>query len=117
MGRVSTARKLGIAARVASEHVRRSRTWRALSQAGRATAAHTGGVLNQLWLEVTGFTFLALAAVGVLALLREYGKYHSGQVSSSRVVMALGFTVMFAWFGVSSFWRVRKKSEVETDRR
>jgi hypothetical protein len=38
-------------------------------------------------------------------------------VSSSRVVMALGFTVMFAWFGVSSFWRVRKKSEVETDRR
>jgi len=108
---------LGIAARMVSQQVGRSRTWRALFQAGRATAAHTGHVLNQLWLEVTGFTFLALAAVGVLALLRECGKYRSGQASSSRVGMALGFTLMFGWFGVSSFWRVRKKSEVETDRR
>ena len=117
MGKISTARKLSIVARIASQQVVRGRTWRALAQAGRATASHTGRVLTQLWLEVTGFTFLALAAVGVLALAREYGKYHSGQLSHSRVATALAFTLMFGWFGVSSFWRVRKKSQVEANRR
>ena len=30
----------------------------------RTTAAHFGRVLRQLWLEVTGFVFLALAFIG-----------------------------------------------------
>ena len=62
---VSTTRKLGIAARVAgrviSQQAGRSRTLGALTNAGRATATHCGRVLGQLWLEVTGFVFLALA--------------------------------------------------------
>ena len=77
-------------------------------KAARATASQLGQVLGQLWLEVTGFVFLALAGIGVLAFIREYGKYHAGRVGSGRMVLAVCFTLLFGWFGVSSFWRVKK---------
>jgi hypothetical protein len=112
---ISTSRKLGIAARVAgqviSKHARRTRTFGALTKAARATASHFGRVLGQLWLEVTGFVFLALAGIGLIAFVREYGKYQGGHATSGRVVLAVCFTGLFGWFGVSSFWRVRKRSQ------
>jgi hypothetical protein len=111
MANVSTARKLGIAARIAAQQVGRTRTWGALRSSTRTTVAHTGKVLNQLWLEITGFTFLSLSAFGALIVVREYMKYHAGAIGSKRVVVALCFTAMFAWFGLSSFWRVKKKSQ------
>jgi hypothetical protein len=114
MASLSTSRKLGIAARVATrviaEHVRRNRTFSAVTKAARATASHFGRVLGQLWLEVTGFVFLALAGIGVIAFFREYTKYHVGHATSSRMVLAVCFAGLFGWFGVSSFWRVRKRS-------
>jgi len=106
---VSTSRKLGIAARVLGSHVRRMRTFSAMVKAGRATAVHLGRVLHQLWLEVTGFVFLALSAVGAFALAHEWAKYQAMRTNPNRVVLAICFTVMFGWFGFSSFWRVRKK--------
>jgi len=109
MPRISTARKLGIATRIAGQQVRRSRTFGAVLQAGRATASHFGRVLGQLWLEVTGFVFLALAGIGALACAREYAKFHAGRVGSSRVVLAVCFTMLFGWFGLNSFWRIRRK--------
>ena len=33
----------------------------------------------------------------------------AGQAGLARVAVAICFTVTFAWFGVSSFWRVRQK--------
>jgi hypothetical protein len=89
--------------------VRRTRTFGAMMKAGRATAVHFGLVLHQLWLEVTGFVFLALSAVGAFALAHEWTKYRAVRTNPNRVVLAICFTVMFAWFGFSSFWRVRKK--------
>ena len=106
MSPLSNARKFGIAARVAGRQVRATRTFGAVMKAGRMTAARWGRVLGQLWLEVTGFVFLALAAVGGLAFWREWVK-HSG---TGRLVLAAAFTVLFGWFGASSFWRVGKKS-------
>jgi len=115
MPSVSTGRKLGIAARVAgrviSQHARRTRTLGALTKAARATASHFGRVLRQLWLEVTGFVFLALAGIGVIAFFREYSKYHASHATSGRMVLAVCFTALFAWFGVDSFWRVWKKNQ------
>jgi hypothetical protein len=108
---VSTSRKLGIAARVLGSHVRRTRTFGAMVKAGRATAVHFGRVLHQLWLEVTGFVFLALSAVGAFALAHEWAKYQAVRTNPNRVVLAICFTVMFGWFGFSSFWRVRKKEK------
>jgi hypothetical protein len=115
MSSVSTGRKLGIAARVAgrmmSQHAHRSRTLGAVTKAVRATASHFGRILKQLWLEVTGFVFLALAAIGVIAFFREYAKYQAGHAASSRIVLAVCFAGLFGWFGVSSFWRVWKRSQ------
>ncbi len=76
----------------------------------RATAKSFGRVLHQLWLEVTGFTFLAIAAIGAIAVVREYSKYQSGHATGpGRLLLAICFTVSFTWFGLSSFWRVNKR--------
>jgi hypothetical protein len=108
MAKLSNAQKAGIVARVAAKQVGRSKTFGAVVKGGRATAAHTGRVMSQLWLEVTGFTFLALSAIGGVEIVREYLKYHAGKVGIGRVIVAICFTLMFAWFGISSFWRVSR---------
>jgi len=106
-----TARKIKLILRAAANLVERSRTGRAVLAGIRATARSFGRVLHQLWLEVTGFTFLALAGVGAMAGMREYGKYQSGHAAGpGRLVLAVCFTVSFTWFGLSSFWRVKRKS-------
>jgi hypothetical protein len=105
------ARKIKLIYRVAVNMVGRSRTGSALLAAIRATARSFGRVLHQLWLEVTGFTFLAMAGVGAMAGVREYGKYQSGHAAGpGRLLLAVCFTVSFTWFGLSSFWRVKRKN-------
>jgi hypothetical protein len=107
-----TIRKIKFIFRSAVNLAERSRMGRAALAAIRATAHSFGGVLHQLWLEVTGFTFLAMAAVGAMAGVREYGKYLSGHATGpGRLVLAIGFTASFAWFGLSSFWRVKRRAK------
>lgn len=104
-------RKIGIGARILAERAGRSRTGAAVLSGARTTWGSFGRVGRQLWLEVTGFTFLVLAAIGAMAGLREYGKYQAGEATGlGRVILAACFTATFVWFGVSSFWRVRKKN-------
>jgi hypothetical protein len=110
MANVSTTRKLGIVARIAGQHVKGSRTFSAVMSGARATLRHLSGVAHQLWLEVTGFAFLVFAAAGAIALVREYNSYHAGKGTSSHLALAAGFTAVFAWFGVTSFWRARARS-------
>ncbi len=110
------ARKIKLICRVAANMVanmvQRSRTGRAVLAGARAIARSFGRVLHQLWLEVTGFTFLAIAGIGALAGMREYGKYQSGHAAGpGRLVLAVCFTVSFIWFGLSSFWRVKKRAK------
>jgi hypothetical protein len=106
---VSTTRKVGIAARIAGQQVKRTRTYGAVSSGIRATLGHFGGVLHQLWLEITGFVFLAFAGAGAVALVREFRSFHAGTTPSSHLAAAAGFTLVFGWFGISSFWRARKR--------
>jgi predicted tellurium resistance membrane protein TerC len=65
--------------------------------------------MHQLWLEITGFLFLTFAGMGLVALAREYAAYHAHKGTSGRIAMAAGFSVMFAWFGISSFWKARNR--------
>ena len=109
MSNVSTARKLGIAARIASQQVKRSRTYGAVLNGARTTLSHFASVLHQLWLEITGFVFLAFAGVGLVALVREYSAYHAGRGTSGHLAAAAGFSLVFGWFGISSFWRARNR--------
>lgn len=109
MSKISLARKVITVARVAAQQARRNRTAAAIMNAAGATAKAFGHVLHELWLEVTGTVFIFMAAVGGTALVREWSKYHAGRATSGGVAIAICFTLTFAWFGVSSFWRVRHK--------
>jgi hypothetical protein len=107
-----TARKIKLILRVAAQFMKRSRTGGAVLAGVRATARSFGRVLHQLWLEVTGFIFLAMAGIGAMAGMREYGKYHSGHAAGpGRLALAVCFTVSFTWFGLSSFWRVKRRAK------
>jgi hypothetical protein len=64
--------------------------------------------MHVLWLEVTGLLFLALAVIGAGAAVREYHRLHAGG-SAGKMWLATVFALLFAYFGVSSFWRSRKK--------
>ena len=106
------ARKIARIFRVAANLAGRSQTGKALLAGSRATGRSFGRVLYQLWLEVAGFMFLAIAGIGALAGLREYGKYQSGHAAGpGRLVLAVCFTVSFTWFGLSSFWRVKRRAK------
>jgi len=111
VSKVSTAQKLGVVARVAGQQARRSRIVRAATSAATTTARALGKVLHQLWLEVTGLVFLVMAASGGAAVAHEYAKYQAGKAGFGRVMVAICFTVTFAWFGVSSFWKVRRRTK------
>src|SRR5260370_42417484 len=64
VSKVSTAQKLGVVARVASQQAQRSRLVRAATSAVTATARAFGKVLHQLWLEGMGLVFLIIGASG-----------------------------------------------------
>ena len=102
---------MGVALRVVRNLAGRSRRVTAALSAVRATARSFAHILHLLWLEVTGTVFLAMAFVGGVALIREYGKYTAGHTTASRLAIAICFTLTFAWFGLSSFWRVHRKSQ------
>ena len=108
MTNVSTGRKLGIAARVAGKQIKGSRTYGAVLDGVRATLGHFTSVARQLWHEITGFVFMAFAVFGVGALVKEYLAYRAGGVSPNHMAVAAGFTLVFGWFGVTSFWRARR---------
>ena len=109
MVQVSTARKMSILGRIVAQRISRVRAVGAVINAARVSGTHFARVLHILWLEVTGFVFLGIAAISAAAGVREYAKYQSGQIGIGRTALAVAVTLMFAWFGISSFWRVRRK--------
>ena len=115
MNKVSALRKLGVVARVtgkmAGEQAGRNRTLSAVMGAVRTTVRSFGRAAHQLWLEVTGVIFLIMALSFAGATVKEYGKYHAGGGGGDRLAIAIGCTITFAWFGLSSFWRARRKSQ------
>ena len=111
MAGIPLTRKLRILAEVAGRHAGGNRKVGAVLRAGQVTLRSFGRVLHQLWLEVTGFVFLVLAGIGAVAFHREYIKYQAGHGELSRVVIAICFCLTFGYFGVSSFWRVRRKKQ------
>lgn len=105
-----SVKRLGLFLRVAAQQLARSRTGDAVLKGVRATASSISRTLHQLWLEVTGFTFLAIAVIGAISGFREYGKYHAGlEAGPGRLLLTVCFTLAFGWFGLSSFVRIKRK--------
>ena len=86
-----------------------NRWMRALYSGASVTLRSVTHVLHVLWLEVTGLLFLVLALVGGGAAVHEYHRYREGAGGAGKALLAAAFTVMFGYFGISSFWRSRKK--------
>jgi len=87
--------------------VRKSRMVNALGSATQVAVRSVTRVGHLLWLEVAGLFFLAFAVTGGLAAWHDYSRH---KTLSSRFAAAICFTVIFAWFGVSSFLRARRKA-------
>jgi hypothetical protein len=109
--KVSTWQKIGVVARVAGKQAGRNRTISAAKRAVEMTLRSFSRVLHQLWLEVMGTVFLAMAGLGAFGFFREYTKYHAGEAGAGHLAAAVAFTLTFGWFGVSSFWRVHRKRQ------
>ncbi|MGH9530951.1 MAG: hypothetical protein ACRD2Q_01060 [Terriglobales bacterium] len=88
---------------------RRGRLLSAALDAGLGVLRSAARSLHSLWLEITGFFFLAFAVLGAAACWREYRNYAAADVGPERLVVTLLFTLMFAWFGITSFRRARQK--------
>jgi hypothetical protein len=114
VAQISTSRKAVVAAqvagRVASQAARRSRLLTALGRGVRAAAVSLGRVLHRVWLEVTGVFFLIFALLGALAARREYALYQAGRADLLHLLAPALFSALFAWFGLTSFWRARRKA-------
>ena len=98
------------ALRIAGQKTGKNRWARAFYRAGEAILGSVGHVLRALWLEVTGFLFLVLAAIGGGATVREYHHYIAGTTTWGKVAVAAVFTLLFLYFGINSFWRSRRKT-------
>jgi len=95
--------------RVAGKKTGENRWVRAFHRAGTVTLRSVTRVLHVLWLEVTGLLFLVLALVGGGAAVREYHRLHTGTASTGKMLLATGFALLFAYFGINSFWRSRRR--------
>ena len=79
-------------------------SFRGLGAAFRAT----GRALRALFLETMGLFFLLFVLVGGVATWKEYQAYAAGRVGIERAGIALAFTLIFAYFAVTSFLRARR---------
>ena len=95
--------------RVAGRKTGENRWVRAFYKAGSVTLRSVTRVLHVLWLEVTGLLFVTLALVGTGAAVREYHRHRAGHGPAGKMLLAAGFALLFAYFGVSSFWRSRRR--------
>jgi len=113
MGQISRAARWGrgaaALARVGSRMAGGGRVLSALGAGVRAALGSFRKAAHALWLEITGVFFLLFVAVGVGATWREYGAWTAGQIGPWKVLLAVCFTVLFAYFAVTSFWRSRRK--------
>jgi hypothetical protein len=85
------------------------------NRVARAAGRGVGGFLRPfgrvggiLWLEVTGFFFGLFGLYFATDMWRTRLSYLAGP-QHSRFLIAAGLTVVFAYLGISAFWRAQRK--------
>lgn len=78
---------------------------------------HFGGVVSRIWRvlrslfhEVMGFLFLAMAAWGLIWIMRAWPQFQGDGETLFKIVLVGAFVLMMGSFGISSFWRARRIS-------
>ena len=97
------------AGRVAGRALRRNRYLNASVTAGNRIFRSLSRVIHALFLETMGLFFLLFALTGGIATYREYRGYTAGEVGIERASLGLLFTVLFAYFAATSFWRAKRR--------
>jgi hypothetical protein len=95
--------------RIAGRKAANSRVLRAAVAGGQATLRSFRRVAHLLFLQITGVFFMFFALAGGIALHREYRAYAAGRIGPGKAVVAFCFVLVFAWFGLSSFWRAKRR--------
>ena len=88
---------------------RNERWFRGFRSGATAFLSTLSGTLRVLFLEVSGVIFICFSVSVVSAFIREFRKYEMHQVGVERVILAGVISSMFLYFGLSSFWRARRK--------
>lgn len=68
-------------------------------------------ILRQLWLEVIGFVFFALAlffAMSANGVVQSFQRLGTDPDALPKLLLALVFVLMFGWFGWTSFRRAKR---------
>lgn len=97
------------AGRVAGRALRRNRIVHASLTAGSRVLSSLSRVGHALFLETVGLFFLLFALTGGVATYRSYRAYTAGDMGVERVGLGVLFTLMFAYFSASSFWRAQRR--------
>jgi hypothetical protein len=88
---------------------RNKRLLRAVQSGVSGFAGPLRKVLHVLFLEVSGLIFLFISLGVISAFLHEYRKYAMHETGVERVIVTAAVGAMFFYFGVSSFWRARRR--------
>lgn len=67
-------------------------------------------IARELSLEIVGFMFLAFAAVFLFGPFGLIQTFRQQPESVTKLAVAAGGAIMFAWFGIDSFRRAKKIS-------
>ena len=81
----------------------------ALLTSARTTLASAARVLHLLFLQITGLFFLFFAVGFGYAAWHEYQAWNASHANGARLSLVSAFTLLFAWFGASSFWRASQR--------
>ena len=69
--------------------------------------------MHALFLQTAGLFFFVFAVLGGAAAYREYRVWSAGQAAAGgKLALAAVFSLIFAWFALSSFWRANKAQSV-----
>lgn len=95
--------------RLAGRKAGENRWVRAIWAGGSAALRSFTRVGKLLFLQITGVFFVFFGLAGGYAAVREYRKWSGGQAGAGKFILALSFALLFAWFGLSSFWRASRR--------
>lgn len=95
-------------ASTATRYSRHRKLGTALFAGARSMMASVTHVLHLLWLQITGLFFLVFAFGFGAAAVRLYRVWNSAHIDGGKVALVAAFSLLFAWFGVTSFWRARR---------
>ena len=88
---------------------RNQRLLRGLQAGVSGFAGPLRNVLRVLFLEVSGFVFLIISLAMAVTFIRECKRFAMHETGVGRVILAGAVSAMFLYFGVSSFWRARRR--------